>query len=279
MTEQRDTSHKDRKLSELYRLADKAEPSARLDTLIKSAAHDAVKKAPSEKAGQPKPASYQHRQSWFALAAVIALVAIALPIMLDESDQILFEPDLLQQQQSSGKLTEMEAGDRPSLADAVVATPSITPATVSAPKITPAPAMELQKTRPEKKARRKRPDTMPAERTITTKQAIKEERQETRSFMSKQKAYSDQKAPAISGIVAMPLDESTSRADVEPHPAALWQDQIRQLLQEKQLDKARTELLSLQKVWPDFHVDPDLLRQTGLLTDPPPAPGSEGLPH
>jgi len=265
MTEPREPSQKDTKLSALYQQAEKAEPSARLDTLIQSAAHDAVKKTPHDKAAHPKPSTYPQRQSWFALAAMIALVAIALPIMLDESDQILFEPDLQQRQPSSGKLTEKEAGTRPSVADAVLATPASAPAAALAAKIAPAPEqkpkMELHKASPEKKARRKRLGSMQTEQANPAADVVKEDRQEAGIRQSKQKAYSDQKPPAISGFVAIPLEQT----------ATVWQDKIRKLLQDNQLDKARTELKNLQKAWPGFQVDPVLLRQAGLLPVKPDA--------
>ena len=267
MTEQhREPSLRDKKLSALYRQTEKAEPSAQLDALIQSAAHDAVNKSQAEPA---RPVSHHHKPSWFALAAVIALVAIALPIMLDESEQVLFEPALTQRQQAPGKLSESDVGSMPSVADAVIAKPAIAPAAVSAPASekasAPAPAMELQKISPEKKARRDRSMAIQAEQQL--KQEKERERLETRALQSKQKAYSDQQTPALTKGADIQLEETSPVADDQPLPAQTWQQQIRLLLQNNQLEKATSELRALRETWPDFQVDPELLKQIGLLSD------------
>lgn len=262
MTEQhREPSLRDKKLSALYRQTEKAEPSAQLDALIQSAAHDAVEKSQAEPTTLARPISHHHKPSWFALAAVIALVAIALPIMLDKSEQILFEPALPQRQQAPGKLSENDVASMPSVADAVIAKPAIAPAAVSAP----APAMELQKISPEKKARRDRSMAIQAEQQL--KQEKERERLETRALQSKQKAYSDQQTPALTKGAVIQLEETSPVAEEQPLSAEAWQKQIRLLLQNNQIEKATSELRALREAWPDFPVDPELLKQIDLISD------------
>ncbi len=260
MTEPREPSLNDKKLSGLYQRGDKAEPPAALDALIQAAAHDSVKKAPA--AGhteKSKNAATHRRQSWFALAAVVALVAIVIPVMQDDSEQLLSEPGFLPP--TSDKLSELEQDAKPAVAEAVMPQSAIAPAT--APSLSPAQQQGLLKTVPEKKAYRKR--------SIDNADALmqKEERQKSTSLKAKQRAYSSQLGAVEAEKTDMPLAESAAMADQPLITPAVWQQQIRQLLKNGQLDQARTRLLALQKAWPDFRIEPDLLRQTGLLPAQP----------
>ncbi|HED15702.1 MAG TPA: hypothetical protein ENI64_02610 [Gammaproteobacteria bacterium] len=266
MTERRETSLQDKNLSDLYHQADKAEPAAGLDARIQAAAHAAVEGSPAAKQlNHETKAGSQQKQSWFALAAVVALVAIIVPIMQDESDLILSEPGLLLQ--SSDKLPEAEGDARSSVAEAGMAQPQIAPVaepgSASAPAFSPSPEQGLLKARPEKKAYQERATSKPDALTI------QEERLEHAARKSKQRAYNNQLAPAEAEKAVMPLSQSASMADQQAITAEVWQKQIRQLLLDKKYEKARTELQNLQKAWPDFQVDPNLLRQTGLLPATP----------
>ncbi len=256
MTEPRDTSLNDKKLSDLYQQGDKAEPPAALDTLIQAAAHDSVKKVPATgHTEKSKNAATHRRQSWFALAAVVALVAIVIPVMQDESEQLLSEPEFLQP--SSDKLSDREQDAKPTVAESVMAQPAVAPAT--APALSSAPQQGLLKSMPEKKTYRKRSSDS-AGALIQ-----KEERQKSTSLKAKQRAYSSPLSVGEAEKGDTPLAESASMADQPLITPAIWQQQVRQLLQNGQLDKARTRLLALQKAWPDFGIEPDLLRQAGLL--------------
>jgi len=261
----RDTSLKDEKLSELYRQTEQTEPSAQLDALIQSAARDAVKSPDSRASAEP--ASWQQKQSWFALAATIALVAIVLPFMLNESDQILSEPDLLPSRQAPGKMLEQDS--KSSLFDDGATAPAMTVAPELAPSPATIPLPTLAKPAPEKKSLRKIPEPMPSETTL------QRERLEHRALPLKQKTDSNQAGQLKTEQETIQQPELGSLADQLPRSAQAWQQQIWQLVQEQQLAMARTELQALQKAWPDFQVDPDLLSQTGTLSEPLPNPATQ----